>query len=65
MELNDVVVLDALRTPIGKYRGGLARVHGGGEARAGLLVLLAQRVQRLLLREDARHLAVDLEEHLA
>ena len=31
----------------GALGGGLARVHGGGEAGGGLLVLVAQRVQRL------------------
>jgi len=49
----------------GALGGGLAGVHGGGELGAGLLVLVAQRVQRLLLCEDAWHLAVDLKEHLA
>ena len=43
MELNDVVVLDALRTPIGKYRGGLARVRPDDMAAHVLRSLLARQ----------------------
>ncbi len=42
METRDVVVIDALRTPIGKYRGGLARVRPDDLA-AGVLSALLDR----------------------